>query len=60
MAHLNYLVYKKKYTAVKKIIIKKLSIKGEKIFSPYLLNFPVLFSYLRRLLFEKTRVDGFL
>jgi len=41
MTHMNYLVYKNKYTQVKKIVIKKLSIKRKNIFSSYSLNFPV-------------------
>jgi len=48
-------VYTGKENCNKKIIHKK----EEYIFFP-LLEFPCLFIYLRRFLFEKTRVDGFL
>jgi len=41
MAHMNYLVYKKKYTAIKKNVINKISIKREKINFFYFLNSPV-------------------
>jgi len=41
MTPVNDLVYKKKYTEVKKIVIKKLSEKREKIFSSSFLIFPV-------------------